>query len=447
MEFHFTGLALTQKMKHLTNKLLIVSYTFPPSPGIGGRRWAKFAKYLHKEGYEVHVLCHKRKNKSPLSSDSAELSGINIHEFGGFYPESLLQTPTDLWQKVKYQFWMRILPLFYKGTIYDKSILSENSFKRKFQQIITRHDINNVFITTAPFNLGFYGAQLKKKHNFFLTIDFRDPWTWGEGYGYQMISKKRKNYDLQRERFVVENSDAITAPSEEIIKHLSSSYPNHHEKFLEVPHAIDTEKFSYNFQEYQKLPRPNGDKFFYAGTLYEGFDIFLRQLIDTLQKSQNTHPEFYRHFKFDLFCMSDYQTHEKLVKANGLDDKIQFHEPLEEQELFKEIAKYSAALIFFPDKFRDFISTKFPEIIYTNTPIIYVGAEGKVSDFLTKSEVGIRLSLNKLDQIVDVLSEQSFSGFENFPISSFEFEIVTKQMIAALEKLDLKGEFWKRPKT
>ena len=36
--------------------LLLICLEFPPVRGIGGRRWAKFAKELARRGHPVHVI-------------------------------------------------------------------------------------------------------------------------------------------------------------------------------------------------------------------------------------------------------------------------------------------------------------------------------------------------------------------------------------------------------
>ena len=46
-------------LNKVKKKILVVSYTFPPSPGIGGRRWAKFSKVLVQKGWDVDVIAAK----------------------------------------------------------------------------------------------------------------------------------------------------------------------------------------------------------------------------------------------------------------------------------------------------------------------------------------------------------------------------------------------------
>ena len=49
---------------------------FPPSPGIGGRRWVKFAKYLIRDNYDIRVISAKSKFKNSLSNWNSDLQEI-----------------------------------------------------------------------------------------------------------------------------------------------------------------------------------------------------------------------------------------------------------------------------------------------------------------------------------------------------------------------------------
>jgi hypothetical protein len=44
--------------------ILIICYGFPPFPGIGGRRWAKFSKYLSSYGFNINVIASKNPFKT-----------------------------------------------------------------------------------------------------------------------------------------------------------------------------------------------------------------------------------------------------------------------------------------------------------------------------------------------------------------------------------------------
>mgnify|MGYP000105882488 FL=1 len=90
----------------MKKKLLVISYTFPPSKKVGGRRWSKFSKYLIKSDVDIRVL---------TSTDN--ISEEPIYDFENLtdcvdfnYPKYLGINPSNMLEKVLYKFsliWVR----------------------------------------------------------------------------------------------------------------------------------------------------------------------------------------------------------------------------------------------------------------------------------------------------------------------------------------------------
>jgi hypothetical protein len=40
----------------MSKNILLVSFVFPPSNDVGGRRWSKFAEALYEKGYNIHLI-------------------------------------------------------------------------------------------------------------------------------------------------------------------------------------------------------------------------------------------------------------------------------------------------------------------------------------------------------------------------------------------------------
>ena len=79
--------------------ILLVCFSFPPFPGIGGRRWAKFAKYLSKQNVNVHVLAAKNEPGTISEWDhDVKSEKIKIHQIPlglsgvlSFYPKNFTE--------------------------------------------------------------------------------------------------------------------------------------------------------------------------------------------------------------------------------------------------------------------------------------------------------------------------------------------------------------------
>ena len=93
--------------------LIIVCYNFPPFPGIGGRRWAKFAKFLARKGHTVHVISarpYPGQSPSAWTDEVEREANIVRHYLPPLYPEVMMRAPRHIGDKVAYKVWSKLLP-------------------------------------------------------------------------------------------------------------------------------------------------------------------------------------------------------------------------------------------------------------------------------------------------------------------------------------------------
>jgi hypothetical protein len=66
----------------MEQKNILIICTFPPAPSIGGRRWAKFSKYLTRAGINVSVFAAKsnKGDKSLWTKDVEDIKSIHAIE-------------------------------------------------------------------------------------------------------------------------------------------------------------------------------------------------------------------------------------------------------------------------------------------------------------------------------------------------------------------------------
>jgi hypothetical protein len=80
-------------------KAVVINFTLPPYPGIGGRRWAKFCKYLNREGVDLYLIAAHRASVgySPWLNDTLEYKE-KIHFINPAYPKILGTIPNGIIQ-------------------------------------------------------------------------------------------------------------------------------------------------------------------------------------------------------------------------------------------------------------------------------------------------------------------------------------------------------------
>lgn len=380
--------------------ILIICHIFPPAFGIGGRRWAKFAKALARRGHVVHVIAaetHQNRGLSPWTAD-IEHPGIIVHRLPWKYPEVITRWPLQsITDKLAYRFWLKVLPLFSTGNYLDKTIFWGNQLMRTAGELITAHGIRHVVVSGAPFRLNVFGTQLKQKHGIQLTSDLRDPWTWHMEFGHSMLTVRQLQEEKDFERLVIEQSDHVITPCAHMHGHLTGYYPEHAHKILRLPHVIDPD-------ELKVQPRREDGactRLIYAGTLYGAAEAseYIKQLLLAFDRLRGSSPQVYERTRLDLYITgAEAMIHKATIERAGHGEHIVFHAPLPASEINERISASDAVIAFMPSYKKNFLGTKFNETFYLRRPIIHVGDPGAVSEHIQLHKLGTSIPLARLPE-------------------------------------------------
>jgi hypothetical protein len=417
--------------------VLIVCYGFPPNPGIGGRRWGKFAKYLVQKGYKVTVIaCENTSNTSSTWTKDVASPNIKCHFLPLHYPKVFIDPPKNIFEKIKLRIFKSYYQLIQSKRIYDKSFLWEQQFLAKAEEIIVNENIQNVIVTGAPFYLMYYTALLKNKFpNLNLIADYRDPWI-GEGgihYGMNNLSPNKLILEERMQNFVYEQANYITAPNTFLLDNLKKSLKIEYSdaKFVELPHAYDTD----DLKEYLKLrPVKNNQKirFVYGGTLYIGTDKILEELAEFLSQLRLKDFNLYHKLSFEFYTPD--QVHSSIFV--GHKEIVNFF-PTVGDTLFKHIAATDICMLFLADHNKDFCTTKFFEFLPFKKPYMLMGARGFVAETIEKKKLGWFFQSGSISETFYAFLKNDINTklelYLDNDISEYSFDSITDKLIGLLK--------------
>jgi glycosyltransferase involved in cell wall biosynthesis len=400
------------------DKILIVSYVFPPHPGIGGRRWTKFAKYFSKEGIDVHVICarNRRQEQSVWMDDVVKDGNIHVHEISTFFPKVFETPPDSFIKKILYRCWKLLMSIWFKGYIYDRALFSAKRFLRKAEEVVEDYDINKIIVTGAPFSLVHTIVCGRERwKNVHITADFRDPWTWEPSGAYQRIEQKRLLYEKKMEACVVDTVDLLCVPTVPMKQYLDSAYPHAASRICVVPHAWDEEEI-----EYAEKSFPYNKKLILFGTLYPGIEVQMHELARSLVKSKGLTLDIY----------SDSQAYMDIFRSEGAAHLVNYYKMLPSRQLYRQMHNYAAAVIINNESDKDHVSTKFIELAASGTPVIYMAAEGKASEFIENYNTGWHIKGKELPLLFEyILSREYQVPRPRINIMKLSFRNISRQFL------------------
>lgn len=411
----------------MQKKLLVISYTFPPSNKVGGRRWSKFSKYLIKSNVDVKILTSTDNIGEEPTYDFKNLKDqIDFN-----YPKYLGVNPSNIFEKVLYKFSLIYSKLVTNKNYYDKAVHGKKNLLKKVKYYINL-GYNNVLVSIAPFHLATYVSDIILKYpkvNF--IVDFRDPWVGNKtSYGYYSLNEKRKSIEKKSEKQVVERFNNVVTVSDSITTVLKNKYPNSKALFTTIPNGFDRD--DYLNLELQKIKTsPTKIRLVFSGTFYNSAEKYLTLLSEWLDEIKSLNIEIYNTIYIDFFGTINIQNsifnNHKNVIFHGLKSK---------DVVYKEILKSDGCLLFLTDDINYSFSSKFCDYIALKKPIIVFSNSGLTSKYIDENNIGHSFSFENSSKIfleaLMNLKSKSSKFYLNYNFKSFDLKFITKNYLKIL---------------
>ncbi|MEN1785470.1 MAG: glycosyl transferase family 1 [Bacteroidota bacterium] len=215
----------------MKQKVLIVTYYWPPAGGPGVQRWLKFVKYLTEMGVQPWVFIPKNPNypmvDTSLSTEVPE--GIKVVEQPIWEPYQLAsffsanktkRISSGIIRDNKKQSFLERAMLWVRGNLFipDARKYWVGPTVQRLTSLLQEENIHTLITTGPPHSLHLIGLRLKSRLDIQWLADFRDPWT---GIGYHKKLKlssfaDRKHRSLEKK--VLQNADTIITTSDTTTK-------------------------------------------------------------------------------------------------------------------------------------------------------------------------------------------------------------------------------------
>jgi len=243
------------KINH-ADKLLIISYPFPPIPYSGTFRMMRLCKGLTKLGMTVHVLTIRIDDGIPNDYEllSQVPESVQIHRTHIIDPWRRYQNWKNGHKKAKgFKYINKILSfLFRLITIPDHQIFWIPFAVSRSYKILKKYHIKTVLVSSPPNSSLLIGYFLKRLANVKFIADLRDPIVGNIAQvnlinPTDLISKVEKNVLIFLEKLIVKSADIVITNTETHRKEMKTKYGLN--KFYTIRNSFDEDDYKGISQE------------------------------------------------------------------------------------------------------------------------------------------------------------------------------------------------------
>ena len=372
-------------------KVLIITYYWPPAGGPGVQRWLKFTKYLKDFNFEPVVYVPENPHY-PLTDPSLEEEvpkHVEVVKNRIFEPYSLAkifskkdtqQISSGIISEEENQNLIEKAMLFIRGNFFipdARKFWIKPSIKF-LTEYLQDNEIKTIITTGPPHSMHLIGLGLKEELNIKWLADFRDPWTT---IGYHDKLRLTENSQLEHkelERRVLHKADHI----------ITTSFTTRSEfrEMTTTPVTVIT-----NGYDVENIPKPEMDRKFtisHIGSLLSGRNP--HNLWKAMAELVAENTDFAEDFQLKLTGSIGEQVLETIRKA-GLSEHLELKGYVSHREALK--LQRSAQLLLLieidSEETKGIIPGKIFEYMVSERPILAVGPSGAdIKRIITETNTG-----------------------------------------------------------
>ncbi|MEX1002109.1 MAG: glycosyltransferase [Crocinitomicaceae bacterium] len=358
----------------------------------------------------------------------------NLHRYPVSFKWNKILANKNLsfYQKIIYKFFM-FWARKSKYNPYDNTAFSQNQIVDLASQIIDKNQIDTVVVTGAPFNLLYFGAEIKKRNNIKLMLDYRDLWNGHPIFSkFQKLTQKQLDYCLYQERVALQSADTVLAVDDglksQLIKLVDKS---HHGKFHVIHNGYDVDDFylDYPKTESQRI------KIMFAGNIDANLSNLVKSFVSCFKNLKSIDSQIYEKFELIMHMKTnDKELYEFLHAA--VDNQFIVHDDfLPKDEYYKKLREVQCGVFFLSEVYSDAFITKFSDFIVNENFIIQVGFEGECAKYLRDNKIGATFEIGEGAAFFKKLKDVNFSTlYTNYDSLDFNLEKIAKKLKLLITK-------------
>ena len=426
-----------------TNRLLMISYPFPPNPSAGAVRSERFARYLAEYGWNIDLITIKPQQNRTVNDSELFDKKITIHRTRTLDPWLWLSNriPENIILRGIRSVLMRLF------SFPDHMFLWLPFALIRGLKICKGKKVSAIYTTSPPHSSQIIGYLLSRITGIPWVADFRDPWTLNAYRGTGVVDDVLVKIATVMEKAVYKTASYVLANTPANKRNLLKAFPQiPDDHVVYLPNGW--EPFGEGITGVE-----NGNNAFtivHAGTFYPRFKPYALLYAMAAWKG-GVKPDDVPGFdelnvKIHLFGAKDTETR-KLVRQLDLDDYVDIIPWIPQADVRKKMC--SADLLWVtlgtgPES-STYVPSKLFEYIAAKKPIIGFFPNGDAASLIRETRTGVVFSSDDpmpiITHIHDMMTNQhNIYNPDRESVERYHIKSVVKSFDDLLNKMAVKTE-------